>query len=179
MFDAFDKDLLMLGGTIAGFLAAVLSILEKVLHLQERLGTPKDKQPLPSPAPAPSARPVSADLFEGKAFQKSSSLFLYETGVIVAAGVLLNYLGLTLSRHLHSILFLDMTGTALTAFLLGPWWGAIAALLSNSVVNWLLYPRARSRCGDLPLVTRQHDRWVLLGPYGETTWLPQISSRRS
>lgn len=162
MFDAFDKDLLMLGGTIAGFLAAVLSILEKVLHLQERLGTPKDKQPLPSPAPAPSARPVSADLFEGKAFQKSSSLFLYETGVIVAAGVLLNYLGLTLSRHLHSILFLDMTGTALTAFLLGPWWGAIAALLSNSVVNWLLYPESGADVVIFP--------WSLVNMTGGFFW---------
>jgi energy-coupling factor transport system substrate-specific component len=69
-----------------------------------------------------------------------SYLLLYETSVIVAAGLLLNYIGLTLSRHLESILFLDMTGTALVAFLLGPWWGAIVALLSNSVVNWLLYP---------------------------------------
>ena len=43
MFNGFDKDLLMLGGTVAGFLAAVLSILEKVLHLQERFGTSKDK----------------------------------------------------------------------------------------------------------------------------------------
>ena len=58
----------------------------------------------------------------------------------VAAGLLLNYVGLTLSRHLESILFLDMTGTALVSFLLGPWWGSIVALLSNSVVNWLLFP---------------------------------------
>ena len=82
MFNGFDKDLLMLGGTVAGFLAAVLSILEKVLHLQERFVSPKDRQPVAIPAPAPSARPVSSDPFDAKAFQKSSSLFLYETGVI-------------------------------------------------------------------------------------------------
>lgn len=162
MFNGFDKDLLMLGGTVAGFLAAVLSILEKVLHLQDRLHSPKDKQSVAVPAPAPSAKPISTDSFDAKAFQKSSSLFLYETGVIVAAGVLLNYLGMTLSRHLHSILFLDMTGTALTAFLLGPWWGAIAALLSNSVVNWLLYPEAGADVVIFP--------WSLVNMTGGFFW---------
>ena len=162
MFNGFDKDLLMLGGTLAGFLAAVLSILEKMLNLQERLGAPKEKKPVSVPDPTPSARPMPADLFDAKVFQKSSSLFLYETGVIVAAGVLLNYLGLTLSRHLHSILFLDMTGTALTAFLLGPWWGAIAALLSNSVVNWLLYPEAGADVVIFP--------WSLVNMTGGFFW---------
>ena len=58
----------------------------------------------------------------------TSYLLMYETGGVVAAGLMLNYAGLMLSRHLDSILFLDMTGTALVAFLLGPWWGAIVAL---------------------------------------------------
>ena len=49
----------------------------------------------------------------------------HHVGVIAAAGVLLNYISLTLSRHLESILFSDMTGTALVAILLGPWWGAM------------------------------------------------------
>jgi hypothetical protein len=162
MFNGFDKDLLMLGGTVAGFLAAVLSILEKVLHLQERFGTSKDKNPVVSHDPSLSARTRAADLPDPKMLQKSSSLFLYETGGIVAAGVLLNYLGLTLSRHLHSILFLDMTGTALTAFLLGPWWGAIAALLSNSVVNWLLYPEAGADVVIFP--------WSLVNMTGGFFW---------
>src|SRR5947209_18923605 len=70
----------------------------------------------------------------------SSYLLWDEIGVIVPAGILLNYLGLVLSLRLQSILYLDMIGTALAAFLLGPWWGAIAALLSNSLVYWLLYP---------------------------------------
>ncbi|MCE3223151.1 MAG: conserved rane protein of unknown function [Nitrospira sp.] len=169
MFNGFDKDLLMLGGTVAGFLAALLSILEKVLHLQERLVTPKDKQPMAASVASLSAKPVQTDHFNTKAFQKSSSLFLYETGVIVAAGILLNYLGLTLSRHLHSILFLDMTGTALTAFLLGPWWGAIAALVSNSVVNWLLYPEAGADVVIFP--------WSLVNMTGGFFW--GLMARRS
>lgn len=161
MSDGFDRDLLMLGGTLAGFLAAVLSILEKMLNLHERLGPSKDKQPAAVPERVPGSKPA-ADLFDAKVFHKSSYLLLYETGVIVAAGVLLNYLGLTLSRHLHSILFLDMTGTALTAFLLGPWWGAITALLSNSVVNWLLYPEAGADVVIFP--------WSLVNMTGGFFW---------
>ena len=116
----------MLGGTLAGFTAAVLSILEKLLNLQDRLGPGKAKksspdEERPSALRSPAGRPALPVV------QRASYLFLYETGVIVAAGILLNYVGLTLSRHLQSILFLDMTGTALAAFLLGPWWGAIGA----------------------------------------------------
>jgi hypothetical protein len=82
--------------------------------------------------------------------------------VIVAAGLLLNYVGLTLSRHMESILFLDMTGTAMVAFLLGPWWGAIVALLSNSVVNWLLYPETG---GDVVIFP-----WSLVSMTGACYW---------
>ena len=82
--------------------------------------------------------------------------------MIVAAGLLLNYVGLTLSRHLESILFLDMTGTALVAFLLGPWWGAIVALLSNSVVNWLLYPETGADVVIFP--------WSLVNMTGACYW---------
>lgn len=87
---------------------------------------------------------------------------MYETGIIVAAGLLLSYMGLTLTRHLERILFLDMTGTALAAFLLGPWWGAIAALLSNSVMNWLLYPETGSDVVIFP--------WSLVSMTGAFYW---------
>ena len=162
MTDGFDKDLLMLGGTLAGFTAAVLSILEKLLTLQDRLGPGKMKksssdEERSSALPSPAGRPATTVL------QRASSLLLYETGVIVAAGILLNYVGLTLSRHLQSILFLDMTGTALAAFLLGPWWGAIVALLSNSLVNWLLYPGSGSGRSHLSLVPGQHGRRIVWG----------------
>lgn len=140
MFESYGKEILMLGGTIAGFVAAMLTVLEKLIDIQNRLKPGRERKSQPA-AERTAADPVpSIDFFSTKPFRGTSYLLLYETGVIVAAGLLLNYVGLTLSRHLESILFLDMTGTALVAFLLGPWWGAIAALLSNSVVNWLLYP---------------------------------------
>ena len=140
MPEDFGKDILMFGGTVLGFIAATLTVIERLLNFRYRLTAKKER-----PSLSPAERPVSGssstiDFFSSKPLRGVSYLLLYETSVIVAAGLLLNYVGLTLSRHLESILFLDMTGTALVSFLLGPWWGAIVALLSNSVVNWLLYP---------------------------------------
>lgn len=140
MFESYGKEILMLGGTIAGFVAAMLTVMEKLIDIRHRMKPNRERKSQPTAERAAADPAPSIDFFSTKPFRGTSYLLLYETGVIVAAGLLLNYVGLTLSRHLESILFLDMTGTALVAFLLGPWWGAIAALLSNSVVNWLLYP---------------------------------------
>src|SRR3989304_959502 len=142
MFEEYGKEMLMLGGTIVGFIAALLTVMEKLLDIQHHIHSKKEKKNSSQPERAAADTTPSVDFFTSKPLRGSSYLLLYETSVIVAAGVLLNYIGLTLSRHLESILFLDMTGTALVAILLGPWWGAIVALLSNSVVNWLLFPEA-------------------------------------
>ncbi|HSN03485.1 MAG TPA: hypothetical protein VLS44_00775 [Nitrospira sp.] len=162
MAEDFGKELMMLGGTIAGFIATLLTVLEKLLDFQHRIrARHEDKGPArPERASAPTASTI--DFFSSKPLRGSSYLLLYETGVIVAAGVLLNYVGLTLSRHMESILFLDMTGTALVAFLLGPWWGAIVALLSNSVVNWLLYPEVGADVVIFP--------WSLVNMTGALFW---------
>jgi hypothetical protein len=158
----FGKDLLMLGGTLAGFMAALLSVMEKLINIKGHIRPGKErKSPAPSERP-PSEPSPSIDFFSSKPLRGTSYLLLYETGVIVAAGLLLNYVGLTLSRHLESILFLDMTGTALVAFLLGPWWGAITALLSNSVVNWLLYPETGADVVIFP--------WSLVSMTGAFYW---------
>jgi hypothetical protein len=162
MSEDFGKEMLMLGGTLIGFIAALLTVMEKLMDIQHRLTTRKDRKSSPSQErqiPEPLA---SIDFFSAKPFRGASYLFVYETGVIVAAGLLLNYVGLTLSRHLESILFLDMTGTALVAFLLGPWWGAIVALLSNSVVNWLLFPESGADVIIFP--------WSLVSMTGAMYW---------
>ncbi len=160
--EEYGKEILMLGGTFAGFIAALLTVMEKLLDIQHRIQTKKERKNAPQPE-RPSWEPSpSVDFFSAKPLKGSSYLLLYETGVIVAAGVLLNYVGLTLSRHLESILFLDMTGTALAAILLGPWWGAIVALLSNSVVNWLLYPEAGADVVIFP--------WSLVNMTGAFFW---------
>jgi hypothetical protein len=162
MIDGSDRDLLMLAGTLAGFAAAILTIFERLLNIQDRLGLRKTKKSSSADERPLTPSASSSSFFESKPLQRASYLFVYETGVIVAAGILLNYLGLTLSRHLQSILFLDMTGTALAAFLLGPWWGAIVALLSNSVVNWLLYPEAGADVVIFP--------WSLVNMAGGFFW---------
>jgi hypothetical protein len=162
MSDDLGKELLMLGGTIAGFVAAMLTVMEKLLDIQNRLKSRKERK-TPSPSERASAESSPAiDFFSSKPLRGASYLLMYETSVIVAAGLLLNYVGLTLSRHLESILFLDMTGTALVAFLLGPWWGAMAALLSNSVVNWLLFPESG---GDVVIFP-----WSLVSMTGAFYW---------
>jgi len=135
-----DQDGIILAGTIAAFLAAVLSITDRLLTLKDRLHSSKEHKSPAKEERAPADQPKRADRPTGKVLQVSSYLLLQEVAVIVSAGVLLNYLGLVLSFRLQSILYLDMTGTALAAFLLGPWWGAIVALISNSLVNWVLYP---------------------------------------
>ncbi len=162
MPEDIGKELLMLGGTLAGFIAALLTVMEKLIDIQHRLGSRKDRKASVQQERQPQDSGPSMDFFSTKPFRGTSYLLMYETGVIVSAGLLLNYVGLTLSRHLESILYLDMTGTALVAFLLGPWWGAIVALLSNSVVNWLLFPQSGADVMIFP--------WSLVGMTGAVYW---------
>ena len=160
MSEDLGKELLMLGGTLAGFIAALLTVMEKLIDIQHRMTTKKDRK-----TSATQERQVQeplVDVFSTRPFRGTSYLLMYETGVIVAAGLLLNYVGLTLSRHLESILFLDMTGTALVAFLLGPWWGAIVGLLSNSLVNWILFPGSGADVAIFP--------WSLVSMTGAIYW---------
>src|ERR1700694_5103766 len=117
MPEDFGKDILMFRGTVLGFTAAMLTVIERLLNFRPRQ-TEKKERPSPSPTERPiSGSPSTIDFFSSRPFRGFSYLLLYETSVIVAAGLLLNYVGLTLSRHLESILFLDMTGTALVSFL--------------------------------------------------------------
>lgn len=162
MADDYSKELMMLGGTFAGFIAALLTVMEKLLDIQQRIRPKQEKKQPPQPERPVAESAPSIDFFSSKPLRGASYLLLYETGVIVAAGVLLNYIGLTLSLHLESILFLDMTGTALVAILLGPWWGAIVALLSNSVVNWLLFPQSGADVIIFP--------WSLVNMTGALFW---------
>ena len=162
MSEDFGKEMLMLGGTIAGFVAALLTVMEKLLDIQHRIRSRSDGKGAAQPERTSNTTISTIDFFSSKPLRGSSYLLVNETSVIVAAGVLLNYVGLTLSRHMESILFLDMTGTALVAFLLGPWWGAIVALLSNSVVNWLLYPEVGADVVIFP--------WSLVNMTGALFW---------
>ena len=159
-----EKDALLLAGTMAGFVAAVLSIMEKLLDLKQRFRQgeePEEGIARVSPA-APHEPPPRRKQPAWKLLNVSSYLLLHELTVIVAAGVLLNYLGLMLSLRLQSILYLDMVGTALAALLLGPWWGALTALLSSALVNWVLFPGPGADVVIFP--------WVLVNMAGGFFW---------
>ena len=160
-----DKELVLLSGTLAGFIAAMLSITEKLLDLRDRLRTGDDrdngKETPPEPAEEPERLPrVTQPAW--KLINVSSYLLLHELAVIVTAGVMLNYVGLMLSLRLQSILYLDMIGTALAALLLGPWWGALVAVLSSCLVNWVLYPGTGADVVIFP--------WVLVNMAGGLFW---------
>jgi uncharacterized membrane protein len=159
-----EKDALLLAGTIAGFVAAVLSIMEKLLDLKQRFRPGEELEESitrVAPAVAHESRPRRAQR-AWKLINVSSYLLLHELTVIVAAGVLLNYFGLMLSLRLQSILYLDMVGTALAALLLGPWWGALTALLSSALVNLVLYPGPGADVVIFP--------WVLVNMTGGFFW---------
>src|SRR3990170_1412951 len=135
-----EKELFVVAGTVAGFVAALLSIFQQLIHLRDRLRSAKERKKAAVGDHSHAEELPRPDPRIPKVLNVSAYLLLDEIAVIVAAGILLNYLGLALSLRLQSLLYLDMTGTALAALLLGPWWGAIVALLSSSLVNWLLYP---------------------------------------
>ncbi len=160
-----EKDALLLAGTIAGFVAAVLSIMEKLLDLKQRFRP--GEEPEEGVAPVSPAVPHEPSPRRKQPAWKlvnvSSYLLVHELTVIVATGVLLNYLGLMLSLRLQSILYLDMVGTALAALLLGPWWGALTALLSSALVNWVLFPGPGADVVIFP--------WVLVNMAGGFFWV--------
>ncbi|HEU4683132.1 MAG TPA: hypothetical protein VFS39_01340, partial [Nitrospira sp.] len=85
MSDDLGKELLMLGGTLAGFLAALLTVLEKLLDIQNRVGSRKArKAPVQSERAASEPSPA-IDFFSTKPLHGTSYLLMYETSVIVAA----------------------------------------------------------------------------------------------
>lgn len=162
-----NKDLFFLGGATIAFIAALLTIVDRILSLRERYRTPKPSATvvkLRSEPPAEGASYFQRLPFRFPWFRRSPLSFLLyrEIGIIGGAGLLLNYMGLALSLRLESLLFLDMTGTALVAFLLGPWWGAFVALLSSSAVNWLLFPGPGAETLIFP--------WSLVNMAGALFW---------
>lgn len=166
-----NNDLLTMIGLIGGMIVMSLTILDYVIKFHDRFREGKEDSPRKEQSPRERREEPepkeSAPASKGKKpnwnLHPAFPYLLYrELLIIVSTGVLLNYLGLMLSIRLHSILYLDMTGTALAAFLLGPWWGAITALLSSSFVNWLVYPGDGADIAIFP--------WVLVNMTGGLLW---------
>ena len=85
MPEDISKELLMLGGTIAGFIAALLTVMEKLIDIQHRMGSRKDRKSLVQQERQTQESAPSVDFFSTKPFRGTSYLLMYETGVIVAA----------------------------------------------------------------------------------------------
>jgi energy-coupling factor transport system substrate-specific component len=51
----------------------------------------------------------------------------------IFCSLILNFSGTVLQQYVHSPLFLDTTGTMLSAVLLGPWIGGLVGLLTNTL----------------------------------------------
>lgn len=168
---SLTTDNLTLVGFIGGMIVMTLTIMDYLIKFHDRFKEGKEAQPEKPDRPRKrreEPKPeVSVSMPKVKRpdwrFRPALPFLLYrELLIIIPAGVLLNYLGLMLSLRFHSILYLDMTGTAMVAFLLGPWWGAVTALLSSSLVNWLAYPGEGAEAAIFP--------WVLVNMTGGFLW---------
>jgi len=129
------KEFLTIAGSAAGLIVAAVTVFERLLSIRERLSSKTTKKRTAETTRDAEAKPRL------RLFRVSPFLFRQEILIIAGAGVVLNYVGLALSVQLKSVLYLDMSGTAVTALLLGPWWGGAVGLISN-FVNWLLYPES-------------------------------------
>lgn len=157
-----DKDTIVITGAVAGTIAAILTTIERILNLRERFTVQETEETERPQSSDPAAHSSDRWAFLKKLGPAPTYLVFNEILVIAAVGGVLNYLGLLVGHRLESILFLDMIGTAFAAFLLGPWWGASVALLTNSLVNWLLYPGSESDLAIFP--------WSLVNMTGGFLW---------
>lgn len=88
--------------------------------------------------------------WEKNGFLKITYSLRYEIWPIALASVIINILGWHItSSGSRDILYLDMVGTAMSAYLLGPWWGAIVGILTQGF-NSQIYA---------------HDSMVTIEPY--------------
>lgn len=59
---------------------------------------------------------------------------------LVPAAVALNVVGSFINDVLRLPTFLDMIGTAVVAITIGPWWGALAGALTNTILGFISSP---------------------------------------
>ena len=69
MPEDFGKDMLMLGGTVIGFIAAMLTVMEKLLDIKNRLTSKKERK-----SPSTSERPASDPSPRSISFRRSPSV---------------------------------------------------------------------------------------------------------
>ncbi|WP_323791093.1 hypothetical protein [Nocardioides sp.] len=88
-----------------------------------------DPTAAPAPAPVAAAAPAPARTCAQLPLQRAARGVV----LLLMACVAANLIGRILVDALSLPLFLDMTGTAVAAIALGPWWGALVGLVTNLV----------------------------------------------
>ncbi|MDJ1114137.1 ECF transporter S component [Microbacterium sp. LX3-4] len=86
--------------------------------------------PSPAPEPAPSPAPVPAPAPSDPLLPRLRTALII---TIMAAAVFMNLFGSAVASKLQLPLFLDMAGTALAAFVFGPWHGVAVAIATNAL----------------------------------------------
>ena len=59
---------------------------------------------------------------------------------LIPAAVALNVVGSFINHTLKLPMFLDMIGTAVVAITIGPWWGVLAGIMTNTTLGFLTGP---------------------------------------
>ena len=86
---------------------------------------------IPTPVEPPPAEPPPAEPPPVEPAPVASSTPHRFVVVVLAACLVVNLVGRLMVDVLGLPVYLDMAGTAVVAFLLGPWWGVLVAVLTN------------------------------------------------
>jgi hypothetical protein len=156
--------------TIAGFIAALPGLVSTLKKLRHRLSQWLRIRRSGAAHKVAILRPSKASY--------SAFLFREEIIVILSAAVLMNFVSLCLSTRLQSILYLDMTGTATAALLLGPWYGAMAGLLSSGFVNWIASSMPNGDVNIVPWAMVNMCGGVLWGYFGRSEYFARFMEQR-
>ena len=175
MTEDFGKDMLMLGGTLTGFVAAMLTVMEKLLDIRGRL-IAKKEQKSPSPTERTVAGASSHDRF---LFDQTLPRYLLSPLVRNRRDRRSRPAPQLCRAHVepppgkHPVPRHDGNGAG--RFPLGPLVGSHRRPSLEFRRELAVVPRNRSGCDDFPLVAGEHNRRVLLGLDGQTSRLSKVS----
>ncbi|KRB78647.1 hypothetical protein ASE01_05195 [Nocardioides sp. Root190] len=124
VYDAFRTGRRRMDPLLVGDIVRALGVPEgEVAAWQERVRIARLEVET-SPAAVPEEHPAAAEVTQ----RRTTRRLLIS---LLAACVALNLLGRVTVDYLDLPIYLDMVGTAVSAVVLGPWWGALVGLVSN------------------------------------------------
>jgi hypothetical protein len=112
---------------VHGLILAIFAIGERIAHWLAQKKMPQFLN----------RRSLLMAVYVGRFFDFFLSYARLELLAILSFSLLLNLLGALVLANCQALVFLDTAGTALSAFILGPWWGAIVGLGTNCLGSTL------------------------------------------